>query len=559
MIAATGIELRAGSRLLLDGATFRVAAGDRVGLVGRNGAGKTTLTKVLAGERPRRPPARSPAPARSATCRRTRAPATWTYSPATASCRPAAWTRSCATCARPRAPMASADDETRDKAMRRYARLEAEFTARGGYAAESEAASIAVAAWAWPSGCSASRCAPCPAVSAAGSSWPGSCSPAPRPCCSTSRPTTSTPTRSSGCATTSRPTRAGWSSSATTSSCSTPSSTRCSTSTPTAAELDIYNIGWKTYLQQRETDERRRKRERANAEKKAAARCMAQADKMRAKATKAVAAQNMAKRAERLLAGLEGERVSDKVAKLRFPEPAPCGKTPLTARAGCRGPTARWRSSPTSTWPSTGARGSSSSASTAPARPPCCGSSPASTRPTPARSSPGHGLKLGYYAQEHETLDVTRTVLENMQSAAPDARRDRGRARCSARSCSPATTSTSRPACCPAARRPGWRWPCWSCPAPTCCCSTSPPTTSTRPPARRSSARCAPTRARSCWSPTTRARSTRSSPSGSCSCPTASRTTGPRLRRPGRPGLSRWSEPHPPAAAGCASSRTARC
>ena len=32
---------------------------------------------------------------------------------------------------------------------------------------------------------------------------------------------------------------------------------------------------------------------------------------------------------------------------------------------------------------------------------------------------PGHGLKLGYYAQEHETLDTSRTVLENMQTAAP--------------------------------------------------------------------------------------------------------------------------------------------
>jgi ATPase subunit of ABC transporter with duplicated ATPase domains len=32
---------------------------------------------------------------------------------------------------------------------------------------------------------------------------------------------------------------------------------------------------------------------------------------------------------------------------------------------------------------------------------------------------PGHGLKIGYYAQEHETLDVSRTVLENMQSSAP--------------------------------------------------------------------------------------------------------------------------------------------
>lgn len=33
---------------------------------------------------------------------------------------------------------------------------------------------------------------------------------------------------------------------------------------------------------------------------------------------------------------------------------------------------------------------------------------------------PGHGLKLGYYAQEHETLDPDRTVLENMRSSAPD-------------------------------------------------------------------------------------------------------------------------------------------
>jgi ATPase subunit of ABC transporter with duplicated ATPase domains len=32
---------------------------------------------------------------------------------------------------------------------------------------------------------------------------------------------------------------------------------------------------------------------------------------------------------------------------------------------------------------------------------------------------PGYGLKIGYYAQEHETLDVTKTVLENMQRSAP--------------------------------------------------------------------------------------------------------------------------------------------
>ena len=59
------------------------------------------------------------------------------------------------------------------------------------------------------------------------------------------------------------------------------------------AEIDIYNVGWRAYLEQRETDARRRKRERANAERQAAA-LQSQADKMRAKATKARAAQGMA-------------------------------------------------------------------------------------------------------------------------------------------------------------------------------------------------------------------------------------------------------------------------
>ena len=52
--------------------------------------------------------------------------------------------------------------------------------------------------------------------------------------------------------------------------------------------------------------------------------------------TLAAPAQNMARRAERLLGGLEDVRVNDKVAKLRFPDPAPCGKTPLRASALCR-------------------------------------------------------------------------------------------------------------------------------------------------------------------------------------------------------------------------------
>ena len=49
MISVHDLELRAGARLLLGAASFQVAAGDKIGLVGRNGAGKTTLARVLAG------------------------------------------------------------------------------------------------------------------------------------------------------------------------------------------------------------------------------------------------------------------------------------------------------------------------------------------------------------------------------------------------------------------------------------------------------------------------------------------------------------------------------
>src|SRR3978361_2536943 len=51
VITTTGLELRAGARILISGANLRVQPGDRIGLVGRNGAGKTTTLTTLAGER----------------------------------------------------------------------------------------------------------------------------------------------------------------------------------------------------------------------------------------------------------------------------------------------------------------------------------------------------------------------------------------------------------------------------------------------------------------------------------------------------------------------------
>jgi ATPase subunit of ABC transporter with duplicated ATPase domains len=180
--------------------------------------------------------------------------------------------------------------------------------------------------------------------------------------------------------------------------------------------VDVYNLGWKAYLEARETDERRRRRERANAEKKAGA-LMAQADKMRAKATKTVAAQNMARRAEKLISGLEEVRVADRVAKVRFPSPAPCGKTPLTATGLSKSYGSLEIFTDVNVAVDRGSRvailGLNGAGKTTLLR--MLGGL---LSPDTGEVHAGHGLRLGYYAQEHETLDVERTVLENMRAAA---------------------------------------------------------------------------------------------------------------------------------------------
>jgi ATPase subunit of ABC transporter with duplicated ATPase domains len=184
-------------------------------------------------------------------------------------------------------------------------------------------------------------------------------------------------------------------------------------------ELDVYNMTWQRYLEARSTDEQRRRRERANAEKKASV-LMTQAAKLGAKATKAAAAHQMVRRAEKLIAGLDDVRVADRVAKIRFPQPAPCGRTPLTA--------SNLSKSYGSLEIFTGVdlaidRGS---------RVVVLGLNGAGKttllkllgnveKPDTGKVEAGHGLRLGYYAQEHETIDPERTVWENTRSAAPDA------------------------------------------------------------------------------------------------------------------------------------------
>jgi ATPase subunit of ABC transporter with duplicated ATPase domains len=203
MIVAHDVELRAGARILLEHATFRVGPGDRVGLVGRNGAGKTTLTRVLAGE----------GQAAGGKVTRSGEVGYLPQDPRTGDLEVFARDRVLSArgldvvLRRMRAAelsMASPDDARREQAMTRYGRLEAEFVAQGGYTAESEAATTC------RRGCSASRWARCPAASGGASSWPGSCFRVRRPCCSTSPPTTSTPTHSLGYGTSCGRGRGAW-------------------------------------------------------------------------------------------------------------------------------------------------------------------------------------------------------------------------------------------------------------------------------------------------------------------------------------------------------------
>ncbi|MDO8107505.1 ABC-F family ATP-binding cassette domain-containing protein [Isoptericola sp. b441] len=416
MISAHDVELRVGARVLLQPTSFRVAPGDRIGLVGRNGAGKTTLTKALAGE----------GQLTAGRITRSGDVGYLPQDPRTGDLSQRALDRIFSVrglddlVRRMRdteGQMASADDATRDQALERYPKLEARFTAAGGYAAESEAARIAAnlglpervleQPLATLSGGQRRR------VELARILFSGAQT------LLLDEPTNHLDADSivwlrdflsvypGGLLVISHDVDL----------------VRTVVNKvfhldANRSELDQYNLGWDAYLAQREADERRRKRERANAEKKAAA-LLAQADRMRAKATKAVAAQNMARRAERLLSGLEDQRAADKVAHLRFPEPAPCGRTPLTATGLSKSYGSLEVFTDVDLAVDRGSRvvvlGLNGAGKTTLLR-----LLAGVEEPDTGTVQPGHGLKLGYYAQEHETLDTTMTVVENLRHAAPD-------------------------------------------------------------------------------------------------------------------------------------------
>src|SRR5664280_324905 len=416
VITATDLELRAGSRLLLSSASVRVAPGDRIGLVGRNGAGKTTLTRVLAGEA---------APA-AGTVTRTGSIGYLPQDPRTGDLDLLARDRVLsargldevtAQLHAAAGEMASVVADTRDAAVRRYGRLEDRFHVLGGYAAEAEAASIASSlglpdrALTQPLGTLSGgqrRRVELARILFSGAET-----------LLLDEPTNHLDADSvAWLREFLRSHRGGLVVISHDVDLLERTVNRVLHLDANRAELDGYNVGWRAYLIQRETDERRRRRERSNAERQAAA-LQSQADRMRAKATKAKAAQGMARRAERLLAGLEEVRQVDRVARLRFPEPAPCGRTPLTATGLSKSYGSLEVFTDVDLAVDRGARvvilGLNGAGKTTLLR-----LLAGIDSPDTGTVTPGHGLRLGYYAQEHETLDTSRNVLENMRAAAPD-------------------------------------------------------------------------------------------------------------------------------------------
>ncbi|GAA3423893.1 ABC-F family ATP-binding cassette domain-containing protein [Streptosporangium sandarakinum] len=415
MLTVSDVHVRIGARTLLSDASFRVSPGDRIGLVGRNGAGKTTLTRILAGEEQ---PAAGTVTVVGSVGHLPQDPRTGDLG-VTAQDRILSARGLDEVVRSLRATelaMASDDRKARERAMRAYARAEEEFLARGGYAAEAEAAQAA-----------------------AGLGLPGRVLAQPLGTLSGGQRRRVELARvlfaGHDTLLLDEPTnhldadsiwwlrdfllsyRGGLVMISHNTGLLEATVNRILHLDADRAVIDVHNVGWRAYLAQRETDERRRRRERANAERKAGS-LLAQADRMRVSIGTASAAKNMARRAHRMLAGLEPERRAAKVARIRLPEPAPCGRTPLTATGLSKSYGSLEVFTGVDLAVDRGSRvvvlGLNGAGKTTLLR-----ILAGRERPDTGAVVHGHGLRLGYYAQEHDTLDLARSVRENLAAAAP--------------------------------------------------------------------------------------------------------------------------------------------
>ncbi|MWA12183.1 ABC-F family ATP-binding cassette domain-containing protein [Streptomyces sp. BA2] len=416
MITARRIHVRVGARLLLAGASFHIAPGDRIGLVGRNGAGKTTLLKTIAGQ---------VTPAEGALTRTgslgylAQDPAAADpHSTVTARILSARGLDKAAQALRTaESAMAEAESApTQQRAMAAYARADDAFQARGGYAAEAEAARVA-AGLGLPE-----RMMDAPVGHLSGGQ---------RRRVELARilfsrhdtllldePTNHLDADSVGWL---RGYLGSYPGGLVLISHDTElladTVNRVFVVDPGRAALDVHNTGWHTYLTQRAADERRRGRERANAERKAAS-LRSQAEKMRSHVATATAAKNMARRADRMLAATEPVRRGERVARIRLPEPAPCGRTPLGAISLVKAYGGHRVLGGVDLAVDRGSRlvvlGFNGAGKTTLLR-----LLAGAELPDSGRVVHGHGARLGYFAQEHDTLDGGMTVRENLAAAAP--------------------------------------------------------------------------------------------------------------------------------------------
>ena len=184
------------------------------------------------------------------------------------------------------------------------------------------------------------------------------------------------------------------------------------------ATITVYNLGWSAYLKQRAADEERIRREREVAQKKAE-RLMKEGIRLHAKATKAVAAQQMIRRAEKLLAETQPVEKAEKVADLRFPTPAPVGRTPIMAKNISKSFGSNEVFTGIDLAIDRGSRvvilGYNGAGKTTTLR-----ILAGQEQTDSGEVIYGHGCKIGYFAQEHDTLDNDATVLENLQHVAPE-------------------------------------------------------------------------------------------------------------------------------------------